>query len=136
MAMANEDCNGFMVTQVEAIASMLNTVKRVPILYDERIGQLRDLFDIDLRKEFKESLLWSEPTRAFLDVSCSAIVFIVDGQRVKPKPYDPGGLQEIKEIAESMKGEMIADVIRDITECVCTKTPEICYPEKVERVYS
>jgi hypothetical protein len=134
MNMPETSCDGFMETQIETLANFMNAVKRVPELYEERIGQLRDLFDLDLRTEFKNSPLWSEETKSFLDTACSAVVFTVDAFRVKPKPYELGGLQEIKAIVNDMQREMLGNIMSDVTECVCARTSDVCYPEKEEKV--
>jgi hypothetical protein len=134
--MAKDNCDGFMGSQIESIASLLGTMRRVPTMYEESIGQLRDLFDITLRNEFRESPLWSGTTKNFLDTSCSAITFVIDVQRFKPRPYEPGGLQEIRQIIKSMEDELVAAVLSDVTECVCARTSEVCYSVPEERIAS
>lgn len=123
--MAQTECDGHTNAQLESIASFMNLKARIPDMYHQEIGHLRDIFDIDLRGEFKNSAIWTPEAKDELDTFCSAVVHVLDEVRVKPKPYEPGSLEGIKLILVDMQKVMLLDVVDGVTECIC-KAPDIC----------
>jgi hypothetical protein len=133
--LVNTKCNGHTKAQIGALVNFVAFKQRLPEMYENRIGQLRDEFDTNLPKEIVDSHLWAVEAKEFLAQHCKIAVHILDRARVKPRHYRPSTeLTDLTELVDVMEDRMFDEVLDGVMECVCAKTPDICYQyEKPKR---
>lgn len=87
--------------------------------YNNRIGYLRDVFEIQIPNSIKDDVLWSEEARATVLASAYEVVEVLDKARLKPKPYEADGIGSVRRSLKKIEHTLIEDMANSIKECEC-----------------
>ena len=116
-----ETCHNMFSIQVHEIVRINELEQDLGDLYQNKIGTLYDEFNIEIPLRFDDEYawLWSDGTIKTVKEAAGKAASILAAVRVKPKPYEPLSVEDVRRQLLAIKKAMVSDMAEQFLECAC-----------------
>jgi hypothetical protein len=120
-----EACADLLGVQIQELAWLNELYSNLDSLYQNRIGTLYDRFNLDIPQRFSPEYSghWTDEAIGAIKSACEVAAGVLNEVRLKPKPYQVRGLEEVKEQLRVIQKVVLKDMTMEFMDCAC---PSFC----------